>query len=264
MVIAPPSKHPRGGQYRWLNDLDVADAPAWLLDIVPKSDGVRRKSSAKQPRVVKTKAVRTHDPAMLAEMARDADNGISMRPEDNLFPDLDRIALACRAIPNRDLGWQQWNTVAMAIWDASDGSSAGLDALHRWSRKSSKYEKSETDDRWSTIATCPPTFDGMAKLVVKAREADPDWERCQPRLKIWAALARLPLDDGYQRIVGSAVRAELGDAGSGLFKDWGGSEWSHCGDGPGHCGDLIYRLADTHDPTWWELYRRMLDAEVVS
>ena len=107
-------------------------------------------------------------------------------------------------------------------------------------------------------------MNGMAKLVVFAREADPDWERCNPRLKIWAALARLPFDEKYRLTIGSTVRAELGDAGSDLFADWGGSGWEKCIDGPGHCGDVIYCLADKHDPTWWQLYRRMLDAGVQS
>jgi hypothetical protein len=265
MVIAPPSKHPRGGQYRWLNDLDVADAPGWLIDIVPKSDGVRQKSGVKQPRAAKPRPEAAHHPQQAIDaMVADTGIGISLRPEDNLFPDLDRLDLACRAVPNRDLGWQQWNIVAMAVWDASEGSADGLKILHRWSRKSSKYNKAETDDRWATIATCPPTFKGMAKLVVRAREADPDWERCNTRLKIWAALARLPFAESYQRTVGSAVRAELGDAGSTLFADWGGSDWAKCGGGPGHCADVIYKLTDAHDPTWWELYRRMLDSGVQS
>jgi hypothetical protein len=34
MVVAPPSVKPGKGAYRWLNDLPIADAPVWLLDLV--------------------------------------------------------------------------------------------------------------------------------------------------------------------------------------------------------------------------------------
>jgi Bifunctional DNA primase/polymerase, N-terminal/Primase C terminal 2 (PriCT-2) len=266
MVIAPPSKHPRGGQYRWLNNLDVADAPSWLIEIVPKSDDVRQKSGiGRLHDPAEPKVARILDPVLAAMMRTNSGKGVSRLPEDNDFPNIERIKLACRAVPNRDLGWDDWNILTMAVWHATDGSAEGLTILHVWSRKSSKYDAAETDDRWATITKWPPTrFNGMAKLVVLAKLADPEWDRCNPRLKIWAALARLPFDEKYQLAVGSAVRAELGDAGSDLFADWGGSGWEQCIDRPGHCGDNIYRLADEHAPTWWQLYRRMLDAGVQS
>ncbi len=33
-VVVPPSGHPSGGTYAWANELPMADAPAWLLDLV--------------------------------------------------------------------------------------------------------------------------------------------------------------------------------------------------------------------------------------
>jgi Bifunctional DNA primase/polymerase, N-terminal len=35
-VVAPPSVHPDGPQYRWLNDEPVAEAPSWLLVLARK------------------------------------------------------------------------------------------------------------------------------------------------------------------------------------------------------------------------------------
>src|SRR4051794_21938831 len=146
MVIAPPSTHPRGGQYRWLNDLDVADAPPWLIEIVPKSEDVRQKSGVARLRVpAKPKVVAILDPVMAAMMRAHSGRGVSLLPEDNDFVDIERIELACRAVPNPDLGWDDWNTLAMAIWHATGGSAEGLTMLHAWSRKSAKYEAAETD-----------------------------------------------------------------------------------------------------------------------
>ena len=36
MAIAPPSVKPGVGQYKWLNDAPVANAPVWLIEAVSK------------------------------------------------------------------------------------------------------------------------------------------------------------------------------------------------------------------------------------
>ena len=38
MVLAPPSLRPGKGRYRWLNDLPIAEAPSWLIDLCKKDD----------------------------------------------------------------------------------------------------------------------------------------------------------------------------------------------------------------------------------
>jgi hypothetical protein len=87
MVIAPPSKHPRGGKYRWLNDLDVADAPQWLIEIVPKSNDVRKKSVVARLRApAKPMVASILDPVLAAMMEADAGKGLSTDPAD-YFPD---------------------------------------------------------------------------------------------------------------------------------------------------------------------------------
>jgi Bifunctional DNA primase/polymerase, N-terminal len=56
MVVAPPSVKPGKGQYRWVNDLPVADAPPWLIEKVverPKAkasgNGISAKNSRGKP-----------------------------------------------------------------------------------------------------------------------------------------------------------------------------------------------------------------------
>jgi hypothetical protein len=39
-VVAPPSVHPNGKQYRWLNDLPPAPAPAWLIELAVRRPAI--------------------------------------------------------------------------------------------------------------------------------------------------------------------------------------------------------------------------------
>jgi hypothetical protein len=50
MVLAPPSVKPGKGCYKWLNDLPIAEAPPWLLDLV-KATTTKSASTAKLPAV---------------------------------------------------------------------------------------------------------------------------------------------------------------------------------------------------------------------
>jgi Bifunctional DNA primase/polymerase, N-terminal/AAA domain len=50
MIVAPPSIKPAAGEYRWRNTLTIADAPAWLVEIV---------SSVEKPDAIKTGIART-------------------------------------------------------------------------------------------------------------------------------------------------------------------------------------------------------------
>jgi hypothetical protein len=50
MVLVPPSNRPGKGAYQWLNDLPVADAPQWLLDLI-KVTATKSASTAIRPAV---------------------------------------------------------------------------------------------------------------------------------------------------------------------------------------------------------------------
>jgi hypothetical protein len=137
MVIAPPSRR-KGGQYHWLNEHPIADPPAWLLDLV-KSDDSERAPGAPQA-------------------------------------DPERVRRALDAIPNDDLGWEDWNRIGMAIWNATGGSQESFHQFDAWSRKSKKYDEAETRARWKHYATSPPTKIGAGTLFYEASMARPGWE----------------------------------------------------------------------------------------
>lgn len=141
MVIAPPSQR-RDGTYRWLNDLDPGDPPQWLLGAVAEAS--RRPSSS---------AARTSQ------------------------VDLDKIQLAMRVIPNEDLGWEEWNNLAMALFAATGGGREGRRIFHAWSSKSRKYDEGRTDAKWNALKATPPTAIGVGTIYFKASEAAPGWDR---------------------------------------------------------------------------------------
>jgi Bifunctional DNA primase/polymerase, N-terminal/Primase C terminal 2 (PriCT-2) len=144
MVIAPPSV--RGdGEYRWLNDNDIAEAPQWLIDLTTSRSG--GKSIGKG----------TDDPA-----------GEPQAP-------IERIRAAFVVIPNDDRGWDDWNKCGLALFRATGGSDDGLAVFHAWSSKSEKYDAQVTADRWAAYKTCPPTKIGVGSIFHWANEASPGW-----------------------------------------------------------------------------------------
>jgi hypothetical protein len=85
---------------------------------------------------------------------------------------LELIAAVVEAIPNPDLGWEDWNTVLMAIYAASGGSEDGFAIADDFSRKStSKYTKAGTEEKWQKLHTSPPNRIGYGSLVYWADDA---------------------------------------------------------------------------------------------
>src|SRR5262249_30868103 len=149
MVIAPPSVRD-DGEYRWLNDHPIADAPQWLLDLVttkPKSDG---KSASK--------------PFEIAEAFKGLDPNQSLgQGIEHRTATIEEICAALAVIPNDDLPWESkngisWNGMGMAVFAASKGSDEGFTLFDKWSKKSEKeYNAANTAEKWGKYHSCPPT-----------------------------------------------------------------------------------------------------------
>jgi hypothetical protein len=171
MVIAPPSVR-TDGTYRWLNELEIADPPQWLLD-----------------RVIQPEFV-----------ARDfADNGDS---EANHA----LIAEALNVIPNDDVGWDEWNRIGMATWRATGGGNGGFIAFDRFSQKSGKYVAATTSEKWDSYSRSQPKRIGAGTILWMADQADPHWfDPVEDRLV--AALYRHD-DEIYESLYGVKFTAE--------------------------------------------------------
>ena len=140
MVVAPPSLKPGVGAYRWLNEHPAVDAPEWLLKLVIDTATKAERASGANPQA---------EPA--------------------------KVAAALAALPNDNLGWDDWNIVGMATWRATGGNDIGLAAFHKWSMKSGKYNQAATDERWAGISKYQPTSIGAGSLFKMADEVSPGW-----------------------------------------------------------------------------------------
>jgi RecA-family ATPase len=133
MVPVPPSIRPGVGAYTWTNELPVAEASAWLLELVMKPDP-----------------------------------GIADTEGQELRADISRVAAALDRIDNPDLPWVEWNRIGMAAWRATDGSTEGLAAFETWSAKSTKHNPATTRQRWAHFASSPPRLIGAGTLFYLA------------------------------------------------------------------------------------------------
>jgi Protein of unknown function (DUF3987)/Bifunctional DNA primase/polymerase, N-terminal/Primase C terminal 2 (PriCT-2) len=138
MVVAPPTKTKKG-QYRWLNDLPIADPPRWLVKLIDQSPRARRRPRARN---AKRKPV----------------SGDQLRELMESIPNDDRTT------------WEDWNRVGMALYDATDGSDFGLELFDAWSAKrEDKYDPEITDAKWQAFETSPPDRIGVGTLFFLAQ-----------------------------------------------------------------------------------------------
>ena len=71
--------------------------------------------------------------------------------EDTMMAELSKIEAAVMHIPNNDLHYDDWVRFGMAIKGAVGDE--GKELFDRWSKRSSKYDSTETDRLWDSIGT---------------------------------------------------------------------------------------------------------------
>jgi Primase C terminal 2 (PriCT-2)/Bifunctional DNA primase/polymerase, N-terminal len=77
--------------------------------------------------------------------------------------DLD-LAKMVAAIPN-DGGWEEWNSIGLAIYAASKDRGDGYIIFDDFSAKSRRYNPHETAARWKNYERSPPERTGIGKLA---------------------------------------------------------------------------------------------------
>jgi hypothetical protein len=183
MVIAPPSIKHGVGEYRWLNDLPIADAPAWLIEAATKKEA--KKSSSRTP----------------AGAQPQAKNSFVRRHYIGADADLEEIEAALMAIPNdASVNWEEWNRIAMAVFAATGGSAAGLAMFDRWSQKYPGYDADDTAAKWSALEKCPPTEIGVGTLFYLADQASPTWRSDYRLSAIWPESIRVEKPEQFDLV----------------------------------------------------------------
>jgi hypothetical protein len=143
MIIAPPSIKVGVGAYSWTSNVEPADAPDWLIELVVAA-------------------------------GNSSDNREHVSNPDLTAP-LPLVEAAVNKIANPDLDWESWNNIGMAIFAASSGSNDGFALFDRFSRKSAKYDAAKTFDKWRSYHSSPPNRIGMGSLVHWANATAPGW-----------------------------------------------------------------------------------------
>jgi len=75
------------------------------------------------------------------------------------------------AIPNENVSWDEWVSVGLAIFAASQGSHEGAIAFDDWSAKSNKYDPYTTIEKWREFHRYPLDSTGIGKLIKMALDA---------------------------------------------------------------------------------------------
>ncbi len=152
MVVAPPSIR-KDGVYAWLNDLDIAPLPeAWVTALTEIKD---------------SNVIPFELPADANWAERYAAGG------DEPPPTLEQLQAALDNIPNNDVGWEEWNDVAMRMWPAIaalKASDEGYRMFEDWSRQSTKFDRGKTRQKWRLLRSNPPTRYNIRSLFKLSEE----------------------------------------------------------------------------------------------
>jgi hypothetical protein len=138
MSVVPPSRKGKK-RYEWTNNLPVAKAPRWLLDLVRKP--------APTPRTLES---------------------------DAELPSRELVELVLALLPNDSDEYDDWKDVGMAIWASTAG--AAFDLFDAWSRKWHGYNAANTRIAWKQIESSPPHRYGPRAIINKLAEVMPEWE----------------------------------------------------------------------------------------
>ena len=179
MFVAPPSVR-SDGAYKWLNNLPIAEAPQWLIDLV-----------------------RDDAPALDSSSSSGEKNFFEQYGDELREPvPLNKIAMMLKVIPNDDdVSWDDWNDVGMATWYGAPNDD-GLALFDKWSQRSPKYMKviegttgkQRTDKKWAAFSKCPPTKLSVGKLFYLADQADQNWRDKYEAERMAAELATAKQD----------------------------------------------------------------------
>lgn len=169
MVIAPPSKRP-DGVYRWVNNLPIAGAPRWLLDIVCKPANKNGSDINIDERDPFTQA--GHANKFEATSLAEVDEVLALIPHNDDDEHADDYWKVIGYEPGRDYMVMVGHAIKGAC---GDDYAAGLKRMHIWRSGAPDYYEDVTTAKYKGFD--PRAEIGMGTLVFLANAAYPGWRR---------------------------------------------------------------------------------------
>jgi hypothetical protein len=167
MILAPPSVRPGAADpYRWLNENEIVDAPAWLIALATADE-----HKAKP----KAKANGADDAPPPEFMRGHAASGRGTSTDKHDVVTREEIVAALRVIPAD--AEQVWFEVGVAI--RQELGDDGRELFHAWSATSTKYVKDECEAKWASAAGNSGYTAGT--IFHYADQASPGWRDDKPR-----------------------------------------------------------------------------------
>lgn len=151
MVLAVPSLNRFNQPYRWLNKESIKEAPEWLLALISRKQ--RKRFDAEQ------------------QYDESAGN-------EFLTP---LVAYTVARIPPERDSWHVRNSVGMAIFACTGGSTEGRLIWKKWLEASGRFDERKANQRWHAMSKCPPTQVTYNALHTRAMAADDDFDNALDR-----------------------------------------------------------------------------------
>lgn len=180
-IVAAPSNHKSGKNYRWINP-NFFDRAAFVFDRIPDAPAW----------------MNGFDPERRARRERrdDGDNDLrKLAKKTDLTPE--EFESAVMSIPNKglDVDYDTYMNVLFAIHFEMDGSEEGRDLAHKWAELSDKYIPGDVDHRWDSIYDQKGSTKTGKYIIMKAM--DHGWEPTANLLDWQKAIRRINKTHAY-------------------------------------------------------------------
>lgn len=156
-------RHPSGCELQWMGDLGPANWP------------VKNLVSVNEHQIGNMLDTFKH---LVGEGAKITTRTEHVQFESIADPevDLEDVRKTLAAIPNQQVGYEFWFSIAQACHRCTGGSHEGYEAWRSWSAQNHRHRDKDTQKVWQALHKNPPTNVGFGTLMHHAKQHDPDFQ----------------------------------------------------------------------------------------